>query len=199
MINFEIAELYRRNNNLVNLIGFILYTEKDSNIVKVINDDDYWNGFDASSGDKWAIFSIRAKKGNYGDSDDIYSPKHLTKKTDSEIRFRIIPIWNEPKSNLDLISEFELNDSKNFPILLLVSSQEETMYKTYIKLDDTTLDTARNSIKHSIETITKIVNISADESNSIFQKVKRKILIDKAWSKFKIGIKYTQWIKDFIG
>jgi len=188
--NFEIAEQFRIKENLVDVLGFILYTEIDSNIVKVLNDDDYWNGFDYASGEKWAIFSIRAQKGHTRMPDVRFKPG---------VRYRIVPIWEEPKENKNIMKEFELSDTRNFPILLLVSKRNDEMLKTHIQLDDTTQDSARNSIKKAIEIVTTAIDkVDEDESDFVFEAVKRGVGRHKTWTIFKKGVQYAAWVKGLI-
>ena len=66
MISFEnecgletIKNLVKGDKTLSRIYGFILYTDKDPYVAKVLRDEDFWNALDSISGANWPIFSVR--------------------------------------------------------------------------------------------------------------------------------------------
>ena len=54
-----IKELVKGDKTLSRIYGFILYTDKDPYVAKVLRDEDFWNALDSISGANWPIFSVR--------------------------------------------------------------------------------------------------------------------------------------------
>ena len=66
-----IKGLVEGDKNLSRIFGFILYTEKDPYVAKVLRDEDFWKSLDGISGDNWPIFAVRPmEKGYYQYSGD---------------------------------------------------------------------------------------------------------------------------------
>ena len=109
--------------------------------------DDYWKAFDNVSGPLWAIFSIRSKQGYY----------EYPKSPEGTCAL-MVPIWKEPNDNLELLKEFEINSTKDLPILVIFSKdKDDNILKQTIKLDDSSSDKAYSSIKKSLELVTKAI------------------------------------------
>ena len=63
----DVKDLVECSPNLSRIYGFILYTEQDPYVAKVLRDDDFWKSLDSISGANWPIFAARPlKKGQMG-------------------------------------------------------------------------------------------------------------------------------------
>lgn len=122
-INSALATLHPK----VSLFGAILFTERDANVIKALKDPEYYNALHASSGDSLAIFAAMAFPGHYA-----HPPSHPT-----AIQM-IMPVWKEPKANLELLSVFGLTDSKKFPIFALFAFEGDEMHYHVHRIENET-------------------------------------------------------------
>lgn len=164
MLNLEVIEKFRNDEDLVKIYGFILFTRSNSNILKVLNDDDYWAGFNEDS-KGWLIFSIRTAQGKL---EFPSFPKDM-------IGF-MVPIWKEPSENLTMLDYFELNSSEKYlpSMVLFAPLNDGKIKKVVYPLNDDSLDSARNSIKNIISLVTNTINNILPEyknSDSVFREV----------------------------
>ncbi len=137
-----IIEEYKGKEGVAQLFGVLLYTDQHPNIKKVLRDEDYWLSFNELTGDRFCVFSVKPAKGKYE------SP---TFPIPSDIFGMMVQIWKEPAENKKLIELFELEDTKNIPMLLLFTEIEGDFLKIELRLDDSSQDTARSSIKEQLE------------------------------------------------
>lgn len=111
----RLAEICRGDKSLVDIFGVILYTDLHANIKKVLRDQDYWSSLDELSGNNWAVFCIKPEAGrlDYADS----RPGQLG---------LMIPVWKEPEENMSLLEEFEIDSTRDLPLLLVftIASRE---------------------------------------------------------------------------
>lgn len=112
----NLVEHYRKKDEIASIFGVILYTDVHANIKKVLMDNFYWTAFDKISGPHWIIFSIRPHQGKMVDP----SPPPDTMA-------RMVPIWEEPSKNGELLEGFELESTKNLPILLVFTESLKDM------------------------------------------------------------------------
>lgn len=55
----EVIKENVKNANTSRLYGFILYTDSDPYVKKVLRDDDFWDALDEKSGQNWPIFAAK--------------------------------------------------------------------------------------------------------------------------------------------
>ena len=130
----KLVEQYRHKDEIAEIFGVIIYTDKHANIKKVLRDEDYWNSFDELSGPHWLIFSIRPVPGKY-----VYpSPPPGVR-----VRARMVPVWKEPKENMKLLAEFELDYTSDDPqFLVFADGGEDGILKHSLRLKDYSIDNA---------------------------------------------------------
>ncbi|SFF30481.1 hypothetical protein [Sunxiuqinia elliptica] len=190
-INLEIAKQYANENELTKIMGFILFTDNNPYVKKVLRDDDFWQALDEISGNEWAIFSIKPKQGKI----EIPTSK-------GNFLQMMVPVWKEPKENLKLMQEFDLKDTSKLPMLLIVSQNEEgEILKCEFPIENSNLDSVYNSLKEGIE----IVKSTIDEilpqfkkNDEVFINVQRSIEYKLIWKKIHKGLKFYSWINGLI-
>jgi len=133
----EQVKHYQRDAEVADLFGLIVYTKSHANILKVLRDDDYWQAFDAVSGPRLAVFSIRA-----------LPPEQETQGGTSMGFMR--GKAGEPEENISLLRDLGLSGSNNFPLLLLFTRDGDDIYRIAIPLDDTSEAAAYQSIKDNL-------------------------------------------------
>lgn len=190
-INFKIAEKYRNKNELANLMGFILYTDKNPFIKKLLRDNDYWKALDKISGKDWAIFAIKPDSGDY----------EIPISNENSLSM-MVPVWKEPKSNLKLLKEFGLKDTSDLPMLLIVSQNDNgEILKCEFHLDETNENSVYNSLKEGIEVVSnelKYIKSKFKNNDTVYINVKGAIEHNLIWKKIHKGVKYVSWLKDWI-
>lgn len=93
------------DKNLSRIYGFILYTDKDVMVKKVLSDKLYWEELDKKSGARWPIFSVRQlTKGH-----DEFMP------SDPNGTSFMVKKWHEPSVNMDVLNIFEIKSTEELP------------------------------------------------------------------------------------
>lgn len=105
-----IKDLVEGDNNLSRIYVFILYTNSNPYIVKVLRDNYFRKSLDSISGSNWPIFALRPLQ--QGQMKDRYgNPSHIG----------IMPhTWNESSDNISILMDFGLKDSKELPLFAVL-------------------------------------------------------------------------------
>lgn len=190
----EIYTHYREVKDVVDTCGIILYTDAHANIKKVLADNTYWNSLDEISGKKWAILSIKPKAGAY----EIPRTNHSSDTFGFMVR-----VWKEPKENQELLEEFEIESTKELPLLLCFAQYKDgEILKASVKLDDSSIDEAFKSLRRTIRAIAEAVeDIQIENSKNplgVHGAVSHAIDNYKNWEFMKKGIKFIPWVSKFI-
>lgn len=188
----KLAEHYRSKDNIANIFGIILYLDANPHIKKVLLDKDYWSALNEISGPIWAIFSIKPETGRFGQR----GPSGET------IGF-LVPVWKEPAANKPIIDEFELGSTKDLPLLLIFThDDEENILKLTIKLDDESTQSSYNSLKNAIQTVADAVEGVLPEYRKspygVFNAVKMRVDYYNQMQVIKKGVNFYSWIKGLL-
>jgi hypothetical protein len=109
----ELSRHHKPSSGQANLFGAIIYSNAYAYIAKVLADPFFWKALDEISGPQWAIFAAKAAEG-----------KHDWPATSpNEISF-LVPVWQEPTKNKDLLNAFGLDDTQRLPILVIFAEDE---------------------------------------------------------------------------
>lgn len=191
---FGIQKLKQQcDNSIARIYGFIMYTRRHSYIVKVLRDSDFWNELNEISGANWPIFSIKPLK------DGKYIMPH---SDDENMMYHMIPTWNEPNQNRNLLNFFNLNESSNLPcfIAFIWNDKEELEQLTW-PLKNTSEQEAFDSIREVVEIISQTEsNILPQKKSSenVFREVKGNIEAVISKRKLIKGAKKLISIKDLL-
>lgn len=154
MFNFEktcglklIKDLVGEDRNLSRIYGFILYTEKDPYVAKVLRDEDFWNALDSISGANWPIFAVRPlREGHY-----------KMPSTSGNVVSYMMPIWDEPKCNMPVLHDFGMKDSENLPLFMaFMWDDQDELNQIAISITGNNVDSVYHSIEEIVKTITKV-------------------------------------------
>ncbi len=131
------------DSSLSRVYGFILYTERDPFVVKVLRDDDYWNALDRLSGVNWPIFAVKPlKKGEY-----------KVMGGSSGFSF-LVRAWDEPQYNIPIIQEFGLKDSEKLPLFVVFMwDDDDQLHRLAIPIKGNDESSVYNSIKKIVKTV----------------------------------------------
>lgn len=128
---------YRADTTLADLFGVILYSDAHAHIRKVLRDEDYWRSFDAVSGRHLAVFAIRTQ---------VPSPPRS-----HDLDF-MVPSWREPRENLPLLKDLELESTEKLPVIVWLTHDGGDLLRCVVPLEDRTEEAAYASIKKALIT-----------------------------------------------
>lgn len=151
--------------NLSRIYGFILYTEQNPYVVKVLQDNAFWNALDSISGCNWPIFAVRPlqpgqnviKGGRYGLG-------------------MLVSVWDEPTENIPVLLDFGLKDSEELPLFVVFMwDDQDELNEVAIPIRGTDVD----STYRSLEEIVKVISVTEKnilpqykQTVSVFRNVK---------------------------
>ena len=141
----SIKKSVENDQNLSRIYGFILYTNRDAFVAKVLNDDYFLMALDAISGSNWPIYAVRPLiKGSY-------EFPHVKPGTIGMMRL----IWEEPDANIPILYEFGINNSESLPCFVAFMWDDSgVLHKVSIPIYGNNETDVFNSIKRIVEVIT---------------------------------------------
>jgi hypothetical protein len=192
----NVGELYamtRPSVGRIHLYGVVLYTNSHANITKVLRDQDYWDAFDEISGPNWAVFAIRSAPG-----------RHRWPRVPLGTMACMVPIWSEPRENLQLLKRFGLSSSESFPLLLVFTDTlEGEVLSTGQRLDDASVDAAFASLKNALTLVTvavsRIHEENFHEAEGVHGAIQFAVRNAAQFTAVKKGIRTLGEIKSFFG
>ena len=156
----ELARNYVPRGETLPVFGVILYTDAHPNIKKVLRDDDYWAALDEISGPKWPIFSIRAEQGNYQIS-------YRASGQGTGTLAMMIPVWDEPARNKELLEHFELKDTRQLPSLVVFTvGGGDELTRTSVPLSDESPEVAFNRLREVLSMTARAIDGIAEANRS---------------------------------
>ncbi len=186
-----LVQEYRKKEELFDLFGVVLYSDEHAHVKKALRDDDYWSSIDTLSGDNFAIFSVRPKKGRMG----------WPKTRPGELAM-MVPVWNEPKENLPLLSEFSIKSTERLPLLVVFAHLDGEIAKLEFQLDDSSQEKLYSSFKEAVSVIRNTLDGISEENiknaNGVFAAVAMSYNHHKTFSLIKKGVDFYAWTKSLL-
>lgn len=142
--DLKVIKNWVKNSNTSRIYGFILYTDKNPHIKKVLRDDDYWKAFDEISGANWPIFTARPlNQGSY----------EFPKGQNFGMSM-MVSVWEEPENNIPILKDFGFKDSQELPCFVaFIWDDDDNLQKIEVSIEDDNIDTTYKSIKKIVEVI----------------------------------------------
>lgn len=122
-----------------NIYGFVLYTESNPYVRKVMRDNDFWDEFDVKSGANWPIFSVKA----------------FEDKKDSSYNHMACEFFN-------------LNSADDLPCMIIFALDEkekEVAYQRIYKIKGKTVDEVHQSILSVIESVAEVEKVIRENND----------------------------------
>lgn len=164
-----IKDLVENDKNLSRIYGFILYTESDPYVVKVLRDTDFWNSLNSISGDNWPIFAVRPLQKGY---------MKIPEGQPGSIIF-LVSTWHEPNENRHIIQDFGFEDSKELPLFVaFMWDDEDNLHKISVPIQGYDVDSVYNSLRFIVKTITDVENKILPENKrsvNVFREVEKEL------------------------
>ena len=191
-----IKELVEGDKNLSRIYGFILYTEADPYVAKVLRDQDFWKALDTISGSNWPIFAARPLQQGH---------ERLLGGGPGQIGF-LVWGWDEPKANEPIIRDFGIKDSSELPLFVAFFwDDQDDLEEITIHIEGEDIDTVYHSLKEIVETITKAeaaIFPQYKRSANVFKNVQAEIaalnLRHKVIKRGKIALKIAEFLSVFV-
>lgn len=144
-----VRDLVSGEQNISRIYGFILYSQKDPYVAKVLRDSDFWNALDGISGNNWPIFAVRPLQ---------QGSLQLKGGGNNHLGF-MVQVWEEPNDNLAILQDFGLTDSQDLPLFIaFMWDDEDNLNEMSIEIKGTDVDSVYHSIREIVETITRVEN-----------------------------------------
>lgn len=128
------------------LFGIILFTEAHPHVIKVLKDVDYWNALDEISGEQLAIFATRLFKG------ELNMPVPRPGVLES-----MIPLWKEPAANKEILSWFEIQDSRELPLFALFGIDDDDLFYKTLQIRSQSVNDVYNSIREVVNLVSNFI------------------------------------------
>lgn len=153
----DLARNYVPQGETLPVFGIILYTDAHPNIKKILRDGDYWAALDEISGPKWPIFSIRAAQGEY-------TVSYRASASSSGTFATMVPVWEEPARNKELLEHFELKDTSQLPLLIVFTlGGDDELTRTSVSLSDASPEAAFERLREVLTVTARALDdISAE-------------------------------------
>lgn len=187
-----VKSLVEDDPNLSRIYGFILYTEQDPYVAKVLRDDDFWKSLDSISGANWPIFAARPlKKGQM-----------VVKGGGKGSIGFMVQTWYEPIANKQVLEDFGIDDTQDMPIFVaFMWDDSDSLNAVMIPIRGNAVDTTYNSIREIVKTIADAEMAILPEFKgtvNVFREVRAELDGLKFKYKVKAFGKITQRIKELL-
>ena len=153
----DLAKCYEPppTERLAGVFGVILYTRGHPHIKKALEDTDYWAALDELSGPRWPIFATVMASGRQA---NLPGSSGLS---------AMMPVWEEPEANRELLELFEISDSKKLPLLVVFAMiSDDEVLRTVAPLSDTDQLAAFKSLKEVVITVADAIdNLMKDDQD----------------------------------
>lgn len=186
-----LVQEYKSSNKVAHMFGVVLYTEEHPNIKKVLRDEDYWAAFNEITGHDFAVFSIRPVKGG-----------HAFPKFPRGSMGMMVPIWVEPRENLEILKIFELEDTKDLPMLLLFTEVRGSYLSIKLPIKDTSVDIAYETIRAQLEfscnAISRVKRENLDSPHGLYAALSLRQDDRLKWNFLRQGVGLYKNLKDLL-
>ena len=191
-----IKDLVSGDKNISRIYGFILYTDQNPYVVKVLQDNVFWNALNSISGSNWPIFAVRPlREGEY-----------VTKGGGMNSIGFLVSTWKEPNENLQVLSDFGLCSSKNLPLFVaFMWDDSDELNEVAIQIRGTDKDSTYHSLEEIVKVITRAENAVLPEYKqtvNVFRNVKTELeslnFKFKAIQRGKIAKRIADFLSVFI-
>jgi hypothetical protein len=189
-----IKDIVTTDSTLSRIYGFILYSDRNPYVVKVLQDDAFWNSLNEISGSNWPIFAVRPLRDGCYDCD---APR--LGKTNGF--YEMVPIWKEPKDNLRVLNDFGLKSSEDFPLFVaFMWDDEDKFHQVSIPIRGKDVDSTYKYLEKIVQTISDTEAKVAPEykhSVNVFRNVAEQLQSLDAQTVFVENVKLVKSLYDF--
>ena len=164
-----VRELVEGDSNLSRIYGFILYTDSNPYLIKVLRDNDFWNALDSISGSNWPIFSARP----------LQQGQMEVKGADTGYTGFMVQTWKEPSKNIPILKDFGLEDSQDLPLFVVFMwDDDDNLNEVAISIQGNDIDSVYHSLEEIVKAIAKVEDAVLPEYKgtvNVFRNVKSEL------------------------
>ncbi len=171
---FRAISATRGDPSLVCAYGVVLYTARDLELRKLLDDTKVIDALDALSGARWVLFlgqlkpgarqSTQASRSLRDQLDDILNPTTGLAKAFQMPDFGW-ESWSEPNENTVPLKALGLQTSESLPcLLLLFPHAEEEAYALRVSLPSTSAEATRERLFAQVQSVTEALDGIAPEN-----------------------------------
>ena len=167
------------------LFGLILFTRAHPHVVKVLKDSEYYAALNEISGDLIVVFATMLFQGG------LVTPSPPPNPNPSiNINNKMQPIWADPSENKEVMSWFNIKDSRKLPVFVIFAFENSILcYKKYA-LKHSTVQDAFTSLEEVLSAVTvELKDKINDDTVSLFGKAR--------WEVSKLQFK--RQLRDVVG
>lgn len=149
-----------KDANTSRIYGFILYTDSDPYVKKVLRDDDFWDALDEKSGPNWPIFAVRPITKEKSGIKALSNPKMIG---------FMVPESERKTSNETILKNFGLSSAKDLPCFVAF------MWDDNDKLQSISVPIRGNNIDDCFDSIREIVVLITEAEKKVLPEYKRNV------------------------
>ena len=183
------------DKNLSRIYGFILYTDKDLYVRKMLADKLYWEELDKKSGARWPIFTVRQLE--KGHDEQIGAAPNGTSF--------MVKRWIEPPINMDVLHNFDIKSTEDLPLFVaFIWDKNDIVQSVSVSINGRSDSEVYNKVEEVVSAIARAENAVLPQyrqNEELFRNVK--IELDalnfryKANAIFKMAKKFIPLFKLF--
>lgn len=164
-----IKGLVEGDKNLSRIYGFILYTDCNPYVAKVLRDNDFWKALDSISGNNWPIFAARP----------LQQGQMEIKGSGAGYTGFMVQTWKEPNNNVSILKDFGLEDSQDLPVFVVFMwDDDDNLNEITIPIRGKDADTIYHSLEEIVKTISRVEEAILPEYKgtvNVFRNVKSEL------------------------
>src|ERR1700722_17330274 len=184
----QITEVYHGKSERVDLCGVILYTDAHPYLKRALRDQDYWKALNEHSGGDWVVFSVRTVQGAH------------ELPSDQQGYSMLVPVWQEPESNRELLEYFQIESTENLPCLVAYTRAENgELLKLFWRIRERTEEEAYETLAEGLKTVQGALKNILPEyrqyPDGVFRASEMAVTSKVFIKRVKAGLDIWRWLK----
>lgn len=157
------------DKNLSRIYGFILYTDKDLYVRKMLADKLYWEELDKKSGARWPIFTVRQLE--KGHDEQIGAAPNGTSF--------MVKRWIEPPTNMDVLQNFDIKSTEDLPLFVaFIWDKNDIVQSVSVSINGRSDSEVYNKVEEVVSAIARAENAVLPQyrqNEELFRNVKTEL------------------------
>jgi hypothetical protein len=143
---FAEAKAWLQKAEIANAFGLVLYTDRHSNLAKVLNDDLHWRGFHDRTGPRWPVFALRRP-----------APAGAPAPARRSMSI-FVEVPKEPNEIVEYFEHLGLGSTEHpWLVVFSITDADEALFHT-VRLNDDTVPDALTSLRAALDAATTAID-----------------------------------------
>lgn len=143
---FAEAKAWLQKAEIANAFGLVLYTDRHSNLAKVLNDDLHWRGFHDRTGPRWPVFALRRPL-----ADGVAAPAGRSLSI-------MVDVKKEPNEIVEYYERLGLGSTEHpYLAVFSITDADEALFHT-VRLSDDSVPEALASLRAALDAATLAID-----------------------------------------